>query len=294
MPEPTVLLTDLAFGVVLGCGFAVSAHGLNLIWGVAKIVNVAHGVFIMLRAYGAYFLNLYLGINPLLSAPVDAAIGLAVGVGFYFGFLHRELRGKESIAQQSEMVTLVATFGLALLISNLALRLWTGNFVGIPWSPGSMFLGFLQLPLGALYVAIASVAIIALTHIFLSRTYLGNAIRAYSQDIPATQLMGINPTFVAAVGTALGFSVTMAGGAPLPGWLPVGINPGMGALYSPTSFVIVGAGGPGEMWGGLARGGFLALVIFVGAGVVGTSLATAIAFLTLIPILLFRPEGILR
>jgi len=294
MPEPTVLLTDLAFGVLLGCVFAVIAHGLNLIWGVAKIVNVAHGVFIMLGAYGAYFLNLYLGINPLLSAPVDAAIGLAVGVGFYFGFLHRELRGKESIAQQSEMVTLVATFGLALFISNLALRLWTGNFVGIPWSPGSIRLGFLQLPLGALYVAIASVAIIALTHIFLSRTYLGNAIRAYSQDIPATQLMGINPTFVAAVGTALGFSVTMAGGALLSVWLPVGINPGMGALYAPISFVIVVLGGPGKMWGSLVGGISLAVIIDVGQAFVGTSLATAIAFLTLIPILLFRPEGILR
>src|SRR2546426_228286 len=207
MPALEVLATDLAFGVLLGCVFAVIAHGLNLIWGVAKIVNVAHGVFIMLGAYGAYFLNLHLG---------------------------------------------------------------------------------------ALYVAIASVAIIALTHIFLSRTYLGNAIRAYSQDIPATQLMGINPTFVAAVGTALGFSVTMAGGALLSVWLPVGINPGMGALYAPISFVVVVLGGPGEMWGGLVGGVSLAVIIDVGQAFVGTSLATAIAFLTLIPILLFRPEGILR
>src|SRR5205823_11903739 len=69
MPALEVLVTDLAFGLLLGCVFAVIAHGLNLIWGVAKIVNVAHGVFIMLGAYGAYFLNLYLGINPLLSAP---------------------------------------------------------------------------------------------------------------------------------------------------------------------------------------------------------------------------------
>src|SRR5207247_5828854 len=167
MPALEVLATDVAFGVFMGCVFAVIAHGLNLIWGVAKIVNVAHGVFIMLGAYGAYFLNLYLGINPLPSAPVDAAIGLAAGVGFYFGFLHRELRGKESIAQQSEMVTLVATFGLALFISNLALLLWTPNFVGIPWSPGSIRLGFLQLPLGALYVALASVAILAPTPLFL-------------------------------------------------------------------------------------------------------------------------------
>src|SRR2546427_13215838 len=97
MPEPTVLVTDLAFGVLLGCVFAVIAHWLHLIWGVAKIGNVAHGVFIMLGAYGLYFLNLYLGINPLLSAPVDAAIGLAVGVGFYFGFFFFKFRGNHRI-----------------------------------------------------------------------------------------------------------------------------------------------------------------------------------------------------
>src|SRR5437016_11087107 len=92
MADATLFVTDLGFGLLLGCIFAVIAHGLNLIWGVAKVVNVAHGEFIMLGAYGAYFLNLYLGFNPLLSVPIDAAIGLGVGVLFYFGFLHRELR----------------------------------------------------------------------------------------------------------------------------------------------------------------------------------------------------------
>src|SRR5207245_7528574 len=100
---------------------------LNLIWGVAKVVNVAHGEFIMLGAYGAYFLNLWFGFNPLLSVPVDAAIGLAVGVIFYFGFLLRELRGKESMVLQSDMVTLFATFGLSLVLINAVRPLWTGH-----------------------------------------------------------------------------------------------------------------------------------------------------------------------
>ncbi len=266
MPEPAVLAADLAFGLLLGCVFAVIAHGLNLIWGIAKIVNVAHGEFIMIGAYGAYFLNLWFGFSPLLSAPVDAAIGLAVGLGFYFGFLYREIRGKESIGLRSEMVTLVSTFGLALFTTNVALRVWSPNFVGIPWSPGVVEIGFLRLPLGAVYV----------------------------QDIPAAQLLGIDPTLVGAIGIALGFSVTMAGGALLTVWLPTGINPGMGALYAPISFVIVVLGGPGKMWGSLVGGITIAVIIDVGQAFVGLSLATAIAFLTLIPILLFRPEGILR
>src|SRR5438132_8641422 len=104
MADATLFVTDLAFGLLLGCIFAVIDHGLNLIWGVARVVNVAHGEFIMLGAYGAYFLNLYLGLNPLASAPVDAALGLGAGLAVYFLFLHRELKGKESITLQSEMV----------------------------------------------------------------------------------------------------------------------------------------------------------------------------------------------
>src|SRR2546425_4711796 len=296
MADAALFLSDLALGLLLGCVFAVVAHGLNLIWGVAKVVNVAHGEFIMLAAYGAYFLNVWFGFNPLLSVPVDAAVGLAAGVGFYFGFLHRELRGKESMGLQSEMVTLVATFGLSLVLINAAQTLWTTTVVVIPWSPGALVYGPFQLPLGGLYVAILSVAIIALSHVFLSKTYLGNAIRAYSQDIPATQLVGINPTATAAIGTALGFCITMAGGALLTVWLPTGIRPAMGNLYAPISFVIVVLGGPGEMWGSLVCGLTLGVIIDVGQLFLGGSiaLATAIAFLTLIPVLLFRPEGILR
>src|SRR5437660_11600863 len=120
MADLGLVAADLVVGLMLGSVFAVIAHGLNVIWGVTKVVNVAHGEFIMPGAYGAYFLNLYLGFNPLLSVPIDAAIGLGVGVLFYFGFLHRELRGKESMGLQSEMVTLVATFGLALFLTNAA------------------------------------------------------------------------------------------------------------------------------------------------------------------------------
>src|SRR2546430_7568965 len=245
MADAALFIADLALGLLLGCVFAVVAPGLNLIWGVAKVVNVAHGEFIMLAAYGAYFLNVSFGINALLSVPVDASIGLAAGVGFYFGFLHRELRGKESMGPQSEMVTLVATFGLSLVLINTAQTLWSTTVVGIRWSPGALVYGPFQLPLGGLYVAILSVAIIALSHVFLSKTYLGNAISAYSQDIPATQLVGINPTSTAAIGTALGFCITMAGGALMTVWLPTAIYPAMGNLSAPFSFAIVVLGTPG-------------------------------------------------
>lgn len=302
MVDVGTVLEELAFGlasgIMLGCVYAVIAHGLNMIWGVAKVVNIAHGEFIMLGAYGAYFLSLWFGANPLIAAPVDAAIGLGVGLLFYFGILHWELRGKEQMGLESEMVTLVATFGLSLAISTAAQLLWSPNVVGIQWDPGVLRLGPISLTLGGVYVALASVGIIALTHLFLTRTYLGSGIRAHSQDIAAAQLMGINPTTVSAFGTAIGFAVTMAGGALLTVWLPVGIFPGMGALYAPISFVIVVLGGPGKMWGSLVGGLILGVTISVLPVFlppsVGLSIAIAVALLLLIPVLVFRPEGILR
>src|SRR5439155_1477702 len=202
MVAAELIVTDLAFGLMLGCVFSVVAHGLNIIWGVVKVVNIAHGEFIMLGAYGAYFLNLFAGMNPLETAPVDAIIGLFVGYAFYYAFLHRELHNKEMITLQSEMVTLAATFGLSLFISNLAIILFTGN--------------------------------------------------------------------------------------------PVGINPLMGGLYAPISFVIVVLGGPGKMWGSLVGGLTLGVVIDLVQAFATAQIAYAAAFLILIPVLVFRPKGILK
>jgi branched-chain amino acid transport system permease protein len=291
MVDAALVVSNLAYGVLLGCVFAVIAHGLNLIWGVTKVVNVAHGEFIMLGAYGAYFFNVWFGASPLVIAPVDAAIGLAVGFAFYFGFLHRELKGKETIGLQSEMVTLVATFGLGLAISNAAVRVFKGDPRAVRWDPGAIDIGFMTLPLGGLYVAILSILIIAASHVFLTRTYLGNAIRAYSQDISAAQLIGVNPTYVAAIATAIGFSITMAGGALLTVWVPTGIDPYLGHLYAPISFVIVVLGGPGRMWGSLVGGLTMGIVIDVVQAVSSVSVAYATAFFLLIPVLLIKREG---
>ena len=175
----------------------------------------------MLGAYGAYFLNVFGGFNPLLSAVVDGALGIFVGYAFYFSFLHRELRGKERITLRSEMVTLVSTFGLSLFMSNLAVVAFTGDFVGINWSPGTVALGFLELPLGALYVTILAVLIISTSVVFLDRTYIGNAIKAYSQDITATQLVGAaEPSTPAVCGRRPAACAAWPGPGACPGRMP--------------------------------------------------------------------------
>ncbi len=215
----------------------------------------------MLGAYSAYFLNLLFNINPLISALLNTIFGFGLGLIFYFALIHKELKDKETITLQDEMVTLVATFGLSLFLSTLALLLFSGNSVGINWSIGSIYVGFLNIPLGALYVAVTSLVIIYFVHNFLTKTYLGNAIRAYSQDIIATQLIGANPTKIAAIATSIGIALTMLSGSLLTVWIPVGINPYMGSLYAPISFVIVVMGGKGKMWGSLIGGLIMGVII---------------------------------
>jgi branched-subunit amino acid ABC-type transport system permease component len=192
------------------------------------------------------------------------------------------------------MVTLVATFGLSLTVSNAAVYAFGRDHVGVTWNPGVITVQGLTIPLGALYVAVISVLIIAGSHAFLTRTYLGNGIRGYSQDISAAQLVGVNPTFVAAVATAIGFSITMAGGALLTVWVPTGINPYLGHVYAPISFVIVVLGGPGRMWGSLVGGLSMGILIDVLQTFFSQAIAYAAAFLVLIPILLLRREGLGR
>src|SRR3989442_14092104 len=100
MAEVGTVVASLVYGVLLGFVFAAIAHGLNLIWGVTKVVNAAHGEFIMLGAYGAYFLNLAWGLDPLLAAVGHPGLRLAVGVVFYLAVLHPGLRGKGAISPQ--------------------------------------------------------------------------------------------------------------------------------------------------------------------------------------------------
>src|SRR2546422_6931790 len=109
MAEVGTVVASLVYGVLLGFVFAAIAHGLNLIWGVTKVVNAAHGEFIMLGAYGAYFLNLAWGLDPLLAAVVDAGLGPAVGVVFFFAFFPPELRGKDGVGLPNQVRTLLAT-----------------------------------------------------------------------------------------------------------------------------------------------------------------------------------------
>src|SRR5207253_1316483 len=171
------------------------------------------------------------------------------------------------------MVTLAATFGLSLFVSNLAIILFTGNPVGINYNPGILQFGYLRVPLAALYVAILSVLIIAGTWVFLERTFVGSAIRAYAQDVTATELVGANPAKVASLATGLGFAVTMAGGALLTVWIPVGINPLMGALYAPISFVMVLFAVAGPLLGAAVLSILVLLLIYA-------ALAYSINFIT--------------
>lgn len=289
-----LIVSDLAYGLLLGGVLAILAYGLNLIWGAMNLVNIAHGEFIMLGAYAAYFLNLYYGLNPLFSIPVDVAFGFGAGYVLYYSIFHRELKGKEAVTPEVENVTLLATFGLSLFIANLAAVIFTPDSVGIHWSLGIVRLGEVVLPVASLAVFSVALALMGITHFFLVRTYIGTAIRGYMQDITAIKLMGINPTRVVSLATALGVSLAMAGGALVTAYEPGGITPFFGDFYTFLSFVVVVLGGKGKMLGCFVGGLVIGVVENLGQAFVPVNIAQAAAFLILIPVLVLVPEGIVR
>lgn len=289
-----LFVLDLVLGLLLGGVLATLAYGLNLIWGVLGIVNVAHGEFIMLGAYIAYFLNLFYGMNPLISVPVDAVVGFGMGYLLYYSVFHHQLKGKETVSSDVEVSTLLATFGLSLFGANLAAFAFTPNDVGINWSAGFFNIGFIRLSVASLFDGAIAIAIMLIVHAYLTRTYTGTAIRGFMQDVTAIKLMGINPIGIVSLATAIGIGLAMMGGALITVYASGGINPYFGDYYAFVCFVIIVLGGKGKMVGTFVGALIIGVVTDVAQLFVPLNVAQAIAFLILIPTLLIVPEGIAR
>ncbi|MEF7616729.1 branched-chain amino acid ABC transporter permease [Aquincola sp. MAHUQ-54] len=276
----------LVSGVLLGGVYALGALGLNLIFGVAKVVNFAHGEFLMLGMYAGYWLMVKTGVNPYYGAPLIAAGFFLVGVLFYALLMRFTI-------YKSEMTQVFATLGLGIALQNLALLLWSGDYRTIQVMPSG---GESMAVLG---VAVSStrlvafgfaVAILAAVIVFLRTTFLGRAIEAVSQDLVAARLMGVNPGKVFLATFGLGIALTGVAGAVLvPSFYAF---PSVGSFFVLVSFVVVVLGGLGSVVGTVI-GGIALGVVESFTGFVSPDLKEATHFVLLILLLAMRPHGIL-
>ena len=247
----SMFMQALFEGIINGSTLALVAMGIALVWGVMGILGFTQGEFLMIAMFCSFYLNLYFGLDPIVSLPICMAIMFGIGFIVYKLIIARALRGPV-LSQR------LITFALSMVLVNLALLLFSGDFKTIPEVAisGSIDLGFMVLSKQKIVPFVISVCVAGFMFLFLNKTRTGKAIRATSMNKTAAGLVGINPEKTYAL--AFGLSAAIAGAAGCALTYFYYIYPNVGANFQLFGFIAVVMGGfgsiPGAFFGGLIMG----------------------------------------
>jgi len=279
-------LQAIAAGILIGGLYGLVSVGLSLIFGVLRIVNFAHGEFVMLGMYGAYVLHSALGLDPLVSL-------LVLGpVFFVFGALVQHLLLRRVLAAP-DLAQIFLTVGLSIVLANAALLVFGADYrsVSVPYGDAYLSFGAIILPWTRI-IAFAGAAILAgLLTLFLSRTDLGRTMRAAAQDREVAMLLGIDPDRVFLVAFGLGAALAAAAGVLLVTFFPV--SPTAGTQFGLIAFVVVILGGLGSLGGALAAGLVVGVVESLGRFYLQGDWALTLVFSVLLLVLNLRSGRLL-
>ena len=277
-------------GLLIGGVYGLAALGLSLIWGVMKVVNLAHGVFIMLGAYLGYGMYHVLGLHPLFSMLLAIPIGAGMGIILYRYLINRILEVATNELEQ-EMMCLLFTFGISMIVYGAALNIWGSDLRGVPTLMPTIFLGDIAIPSSRLIAFIAALVLGGLLYLFLKKTMIGKAIRAVTQNRNYVMLDGIDPVKIFQISFSIGLTYALMAGVVISLTYPV--TPIMGVYYLLKCFTVVVLGGLGNPFGAFLGGLILGLAESYTSLFATYALSPAVAFITLLLILIFRPGGIL-
>ncbi len=284
---PSGLIDALLWGVVNGCIYILLATGLNLVFGVMKLVNFAHGQLLMVGAFVAYETTTILGLNAYASIAVAMVAVAVIGI-FVERLAFRRVRGTDKLNE------IFVSLGLIYIFENAATLVWNKNLYSIripsPYESLGISIGDASIGYDKLFaIAIVSVILVGLI-LLTKKTKFGLAMRATSQKSDAAMLMGINTKRVYTYTFAIGAALAGAAGA-IYGIL-INFSPVVGAIPTIKAFVIIILGGlgsiPGAIVGGLALGFSEQLAVFF----LGSIWQDAVAFAVLIIVLVIRPTGL--
>lgn len=273
-------------GLLLGGLYALVTVGFSLVWGVMHVVNLAHGSFVMLGAYVAWFMFHTTHLDPFASIPVAMAVLFVLGYGVQVTIVNR-------IVRYGLVMTLVVTFGVDLILQNLALEAFTANFRSVvPWYAGRgfHFLGA-SVPYIRLAIFVTALVITGLLSLFLSRARIGMAIRATALHQEAAELTGVTISRVYAVTYAV--AAALAGAAGVLVSLVFNFNPLVGAGFVTPMFLITVLGGLGSVPGAVMGGILFGLVEALATELLGPQVSQMICFMMLVVVLAVRPQGLL-
>jgi branched-chain amino acid transport system permease protein len=281
-------LVDLTVSAVLLAGlYATMAYGLGLVYGVLRIVNLAHGGVIMAGAYLGWVLHGWLGLDPFLAAPAVVAVTFVFGMLVYRLLVRHLPRGAAGGPQ-----SLLLLFGVWLVLRNAAYLLFTGNDQVIRTGTSTKAVPFL-----GTYVSVNRVVVFAFAvatpialHLFLTRTFVGKAIRAVAQNADSCMLVGVDVERVYTL--TFGIGTALAGLAGLLSATLFSFNPAFGAGELLKSFVVVVLGGLGSIVGTGVAALVLATVEVFAILVLPSYLTAAVGFVMLVLVLVLRPGGL--
>jgi branched-chain amino acid transport system permease protein len=284
------LLQALLSGVASGAVYGLIALGLSLQFGVMKIINFAHGAFLMAAMYVALGLCQRAGLHPLAAVPFTAVVLFAVGYAvqrWLIDGIYRKESAREPIG------VLIFTTGLWIFMNNAFLLLLgpDNQTVDSPWNNGVLVVGDLIFTYPQLAGFAGAVLVTVALVVFLRTTRLGRAIRATGQDREAASVLGIDSAHVYRVSFAIGLAVLGVAGALLLPLYPV--NPFVGDIFGLRAFVIVVLGGIGSIagafWGGIVVG----ILESVGSQLIPVTYTEALIFVLFLAVMYFRPSGLL-
>ena len=280
---------NLVYGLFVGGLYGMAAVGLSLVFGVLKVLNVSHGELLMLGGYVSFTLFDAYGVDPFLSIAIAAPLLFLVGLGLHGGLfrwvmrLHEEAKIKNS---------LLIGFGLALVLENLALRVWTADERAITtgYSGEGVTLAGIVFPYTRMSGLVVAFMAVMLLHLFLTRTYAGRAIRATSEDWEAASLMGINVQRTYVVAFAIGTALAGVAGTLVS--LGYTIAPSIGLAWTLKALVVVVLAGLGSIFGAFAAGILLGEAEATSIYVFGASYREVVGLVLFIIVLLLRPQGL--
>ena len=282
-------LSHLVSGISLGSVYAIIALGYSMVYGIAKMLNFAHGDVIMIGAYIAFCATQYWGLPPIVCVLVSVVICTVMGIVIE-GLAYKPLR------QATSLAVLITAIGMSYFLQNMALLIWGANPKSFPTLLNvpsiSLFGGEMLISGTAILTVVANIIIMLALTFFTGHTKMGKAMRVVSEDRGAAELMGINVNFTISLTFAIGSALAAIAGVLLCSAYPV-LQPTTGSMPGIKAFTAAVFGGIGSIPGAMIGGILLGVIEILGKAYVSTELGDAFVFAVLIVVLLFKPTGLL-
>ncbi len=284
-----VFLSNLINGISLGSIYAVIALGYTMVYGIAKMLNFAHGDVIMIGAYAVYIAFVKMGLHPLIAVAIAMAVCTILGITIE-KIAYKPLRKATSLA------VLITAIGVSYFLQNIALVIFGAtpkNFTSVAAIPTiKLFDNQIVIPGETSTAIIVSLAIVIGLSLFIKNTRTGKAMLAVSEDKGAAQLMGINVNKTISITFAIGSALAAVAGALYCSAYPIVSNT-TGAMPGIKAFTAAVFGGIGSIPGAMIGGILIGVIEILGRYYISSQLADAIVFAVLILVLMFKPTGIL-